>query len=150
MLESTLLIARDEPSQTYRKPVLLQGRQRKVPRAANPGVLKEKARRLALVDMLLWDFNPVTESSRESKCSGRTHAWLASVVHAIVSICMRAVSCHLTDIKLMLFQDTVPGPWQSAAPSAGNCGMTPFLVCKSGAQVRETELRNVTVCYSVL
>lgn len=94
--------------------------------AANPVVLKEKARRLALVDMLLWNFHPEAESSKENRSVSTRNAWLASVVHAATGICMRAVSCHLTDIAFMLFQDTVPGPWQSTATPADTNGMLIF------------------------
>jgi hypothetical protein len=97
-----------------------------VPSAANPVALKEKARRLALVDMLLWDFNPEGESSKASKSGRIKNAWLASVVHAVIAICMRAVTCHLTDIAFMLFQDTVPGPWQSTTPLPGSNSMPPL------------------------
>jgi hypothetical protein len=94
-----------------------------VSNAANPVVQKEKVRRLALVDMLLWDFNPEPQASKEKKPAGTHNAWLASVVHAVTAICMRAVTVHLTDLAFMIFQDTIPGPWQSTSTPAGTSGM---------------------------
>ena len=90
--------------------------------AANPGVQKEKTRRLALVDMLLWDFNPEADISNESSSVRTKNAWLAPVVHAVVGIAMRALSFQLTDLAFVLFQDTIPGPWQGSAASADTKG----------------------------
>ena len=92
------------------------------PSAANPAVQKEKARRLALVDMLLWDFNPEADISNESSSVRTKNAWLAPVVHAVVGIAMRALSFQLTDLAFVLFQDTIPGPWQGSAASADTKG----------------------------
>lgn len=74
------------------------------------------------MDMLLWDFNPEADGSKNNRSDSTKSAWLASVVHAAVGIGMRALSFQLTDIAFMLFQDTVPGPWQSSATSADTAG----------------------------
>ena len=92
------------------------------PSAANPAVQKEKARRLALVDMLLWDFNPEADGSKEGSSVSTKNACLAPVMHAVVGIGMRALSFQLNDLALMLFQDTVPGPWQGPAAPKGTKG----------------------------
>jgi hypothetical protein len=89
-------------------------------------VLKEKQRRLALVDMLLWDLKSEPDTTNSSSPNGWQSAWLASIVHAVLSILMRGLYLHFGDTSVLLYHDTIPGPWQSKGAVRKGVLASPF------------------------
>jgi hypothetical protein len=82
--------------------------------------MKERLRRLAIVDMLLWDVEDSGGSSSNTRRSADgTGHWLAVVVHAIAAVVMQALSLSVQSCSIFLFQDTNPGPWQSEDRDSG-------------------------------
>lgn len=80
------------------------------------GTMREKQRRLALVDRLLWGTEPTEQPSQSTR---KRSGWLAALLHAVFTISLNAVCLKATKTELTLFQDTVPGPWQSNQCATG-------------------------------
>lgn len=90
----------------------------------------QKKQRLAIVDALLWQTTPNESASPHTWLSD---AWVVSAFHAAVSLMMRCVALRVVDTDVLLFQDTVPGPWQPAAGALrhASCGVAVALVLRS-------------------
>eukprot|EP00892_Ulva_mutabilis_P007162 jgi/Ulvmu1/4818/UM020_0103.1 len=73
------------------------------------GTMREKQRRLALVDVLLWGTEPGSTPSQPPR---KRAGWLAALIHAALTLSMNSVSVKATKLDFTMFQDTVPGPWQ--------------------------------------
>jgi hypothetical protein len=74
---------------------------------------KEKRMRLEIVDSILWNANP----GADGQATGS--AWLqgpvlSRVIHVLAALAMRALEFRMTDWQLLMFQDTVSGPWQAS------------------------------------
>lgn len=80
------------------------------------GTMREKQRRLALVDILLWGTKPGNEQGRPP---GKRAGWFAAILHAVLTLSMNAVSLKATKMEFTMFQDTVPGPWQPHESAVG-------------------------------
>jgi hypothetical protein len=83
---------------------------------------KEKQMRLEIVDSILWNANP----GADGQATGS--AWLqgpvlSRVIHVLAALAMRALEFRMTDWQLLIFQDTVSGPWQ-ASPGVQHRSLT--------------------------
>lgn len=80
------------------------------------GTTREKQRRLAVADILLWGTQPGNSlSGAPQKWSG----WFTLLLHAAIAVSMRAASLRAVKMVCTVFQDTVPGPWQTSESAAG-------------------------------
>jgi hypothetical protein len=75
---------------------------------------QEKQTRLEIVDSILWNANPGGKDGRASRAGWLAGPWFSRVLPALVALAMRALELTITDGQLLVFQDTVPGPWQAS------------------------------------